>query len=127
MKVIKKSIVTKVLELEQAKRERERLDREIADLQEAIMTQLDGMGQKSLTVDLEDRNIKVTKVQGIRTIIDEISLKKKLGAKAWEHVSTRVLDKMKLEAHIATGEVDPLVVAECSTEQPNKPYLKLSP
>lgn len=127
MKVIKKSIVTKVLELEQAKRERERLDREIADLQEAIMTQLDGMGQKSLTVDLEDRNIKVTKVQGIRTIIDEISLKKKLGAKAWEHVSTRVLDKKKLEAHIATGEVDPLVVAECSTEQPNKPYLKLSP
>ena len=35
-RIIKKSIVTKVIELEQAKRERERLDQHIADLQEAI-------------------------------------------------------------------------------------------
>lgn len=125
-RIIKKSIVTKVIELEQAKREREALDQHIADLQEAIITQLDGQGQKSLTVELEGRNIKVTKVQGVRVIIDEISLKKRLGAKSWEHVSTRVLDKKKLEAHIAAGDVDPLVVAECTTEQPNKPYVKLT-
>ena len=127
MKIVRKSVAAKIIELEAAKHERARLDDRIADLQAAIIAQMDSQEQTTMVVDLEDRNIKVTKVQGIRTIIDEISLKKKLGAKAWEHVSTRVLDKKKLEAHIATGEVDPLVVAECSTEQPNKPYLKLSP
>jgi hypothetical protein len=126
MKVIKKSIVTKVIELEAAKRERERLDQHIADLQSAILTQLDGMGQKSMTVELEDRNIKVTKVQGVRVTIDELSLKKRLGAKTWDQVSTRVLDKKKLEANIASGDVDPIAVAECTTETPNKPYVKLT-
>ena len=126
MKVIKKSIVTKIIELEAAKHERARLDDHIADLQAAIIAQMDSQGQTTMVVDLEDRSIKATKVQGVRTIINEGALKSKLGAKRWEHVSTRVLDKKKLEAHIATGEVDPLAVAECSTEQPNKPYIKLS-
>lgn len=38
----------------------------------------------------------------------------------------RVLDKKKLEANIASGDVDPIAVAECTTETPNKPYVKLT-
>ena len=96
-------------------------------MQSQIIDHLDSSEIKSLTVeDPDGRQIKVTKVQGIRTIIDEGSLKSKLGAKMWNKVSTQVLDKKKLEAHIATGDIDPLLVADCSTEQTNKPYVKLT-
>lgn len=127
MKITRKSISDKIVELDSVKREREALDARIATLQSQIIDHLDSSEIKSLTVeDPDGRQIKVTKVQGIRTIIDEGSLKSKLGAKMWNKVSTQVLDKKKLEAHIATGDIDPLLVADCSTEQTNKPYVKLT-
>lgn len=126
MKVIKKTIVAKIAELEQAKHEVAQLNDKIAQLQASIITQMDQMETKSVTVELEGRALKATKVQGVRIVIDEPSLKKKLGAKVWEHVTTRVLDKKKLEATIEMGEVDAMKVAECTTEVPNRPYIKLS-
>lgn len=120
------SISSKVILLDTLKRERDDIDAQIKELQEDIIDALDQKGDKSLVVDLEDRTLKATKVQSVRTIIDENTLKKSLGEKTWMKVSTRVLDKKKLEAYIATGEVDPMIVAECSTEAPSSPYIKIT-
>lgn len=122
----RKSTATKVAQLEALKYDRDQLDAQIKALQADIISDLDALQQKSITVDLEDRSIKATKVEPVRTVIDENSLKRTLGEKLWMKVSSRVLDKKKLEAHIASGEVDPLAVAECSTESPSAPYVKLS-
>lgn len=119
-------INSKIVLLDQLKRERDDIDVQIKELQSVIIDTLDKTDQKTVAVDTDDRTIKATKVQPVRTIIDESTLKKSLGEKVWMKVSTRVLDKKKLEAYMATGEVDPMIVAECSTESPSSPYIKLT-
>lgn len=122
----RKSITSQVALLDSLKREKADIDTQIKEVEAWIIDNLDQSGQKTIEVDLEDRRIKATKVQGTRTAIDENSLKRSLGEKLWLKVSTRVLDKKKLEAFVSTGEVDPLVVAECSTESATSPYIKLT-
>lgn len=66
-----------------------------------------------------------TLVEAARIVIDEERLKKALGADLWNKVTKRVLDKSALEDQMAQGVVDPVVVAQCSDEKPNKPYLRI--
>lgn len=126
MKINQKLLADKVARLEELKRDKAEIDGQIKELQTDIIDTLDRAEQKSISVELDGRTIKATKVQSVKTIIDENSLKRSLGEKLWMKVSTRMLDKKKLEAYIATGEVDPMVVAECSTESDNAPYVKIT-
>ena len=126
MKINQKLLADKVARLEQLKHDKLEIDGQIRELQTDIIDTLDRAEQKSISVELDGRTIKATKVQGVKTTIDENSLKRSLGEKLWMKVSTRMLDKKKLEAFIATGEVDPMVVAECSTESGNAPYVKIT-
>lgn len=121
-----KKITSKVALLDELKREREEIDEQIKEVQQEIISELDRIQEKTIVVEIDERKVKATKVEGVRTTIDENSLKKSLGEKLWMKVSSRVLDKKKLEAHIASGEVDPIVVAESSTEKANAPYVKLT-
>lgn len=121
-----KKITDKIALLDDLKRDRDDIDEQIKEVQAEIISELDRIQEKTIVVEVQDRKIKATKVEGIRTTIDENSLKKSLGEKLWMKVSSRVLDKKKLEAHIASGEVDPIVVAESSTEKANAPYIKLT-
>jgi len=121
-----KKITDKIALLDSLKRERDDIDDQIKEVQSDIIAELDRLEEKNLIVEIDDRKVKATKVQGTRTTIDENTLKRSLGEKLWMKVSTRILDKKKLEAHIASGEVDPLVVAESSTETQTSPYIKIT-
>lgn len=114
---------TLVKELVALKAERDQLDKQIKTIQDSI---IDTMGDEPLTVEEGDRVIRVTKVQGFRSVWDEAALRSMLGQSGWLKVSSRVLDKKKLESKIAGGEVDPEVVVECVTEMPNAPYLRFT-
>lgn len=122
----KRSLAAKVAALEALRNQRDALDAEIKSVQATLIEHLDSHETKSLTVEVEDRPITITKVQAVRTEIDAAQLHEMLDKGAWLKVTTRVLDKKKLEAHIASGEVDPMVVAECAKEIANSPYIKLS-
>lgn len=126
MKINQKVLAEKVARLELLKQDKAEIDAQIKDIQSDIIDTLDRAEQKSIAVDIDGRTVKATKVQSVKTLIDENSLKRSLGEKLWMKVSTRVLDKKKLEAFIATGEVDPMIVAECSTESGNAPYVKIT-
>lgn len=121
-----KKITDKIALLDTLKRERDEISEQIDQVQSEIIAELDRVQEKTFVVEIDNRKVKATKVEGIRTTIDENSLKRSLGEKLWMKVSSRVLDKKKLEAHIASGEVDPLVVAEASTEKANAPYIKIT-
>lgn len=121
-----KKVTDKIALLDDLKRERDEIDEQIKEVQADIIAELDRIQEKTIVVEIDSRKVKATKVEGVRTTIDENSLKRSLGEKLWMKVSTRVLDKKKLEAHIASGEVDPIVVAEASTEKANAPYIKLT-
>ena len=121
-----KKVTDKIALLDDLKRERDEIDEQIKEVQADIIAELDRIQEKTIVVEIDSRKVKATKVEGVRTTIVENSLKRSLGEKLWMKVSTRVLDKKKLEAHIASGEVDPIVVAEASTEKANAPYIKLT-
>jgi hypothetical protein len=81
---------------------------------------------KFVVLEVSDGIVKATVVEGTRVNIDEEKLKAKVGSKVWAEMLTPQLDKRKLEAQVALGKVSAKVLDECSTEEPNKPYLRFS-
>ena len=66
-----------------------------------------------------------TLVESTGLTIDEERLKRAVGATKWQGITSRVLDRAKLEDAIAKGVIDPTLVAECSQETPRRPYVKI--
>jgi transcriptional regulator with AAA-type ATPase domain len=95
---------------------------EVKELQTRL---LELMGTtKTVRVDMEDGTpVNVTVVRGTKVNIDENGLKKALGASMWDKVTTKSLDMKKLQAYIASGEIDPMVVANVSKETAIAPYV----
>jgi chromatin segregation and condensation protein Rec8/ScpA/Scc1 (kleisin family) len=127
----KRILTNRIQKLEELRQEKEVIDTQIKVLQAEIVDALDDLDQKTMTVTVAnkagvERMVKATKVQNHRSTIDEASLRSALPEKVWIMVSTRALDKRKLEAHMAAGDVDPIVVANASTETLSAPYIKLS-
>lgn len=77
---------------------------------------------------------KSSEYQGVRATLmkqseyrfDEPGLKKALGARVWNKLTVAKLDKKKLEAAMANGDVDPVVVAAYAAEKESAPYIRLT-
>lgn len=108
------------------KRQIAQMDEAMRETQAELIDWMEDEGKKSLTADDGDNRISGTIVRGTRIVIDEGRLKKLLGAKLWNKVTKKVLDKSKLEDLIVRNEIDPMEVATCSNELDNKPYIKVT-
>lgn len=109
------------------KADQSRLSDEAGELQTRILVALDRAGQASTSFDgANGRRLQATRVQGSSVLLDEEKLKKRLGAALWNKVTTRALDRKKLEALIGSGEVKTSDVAACSDEKPKAPYIKIT-
>jgi hypothetical protein len=115
-----------LIELHKAKSIRDEADELVESLTAQLVEAMKVEGQQSLKVRDDENAITGTLVEAIRIVIDEARLKKELGAQKWGKVTKQVLDKPKLEDAITKGEVDPNVVAICSEEKANKPYVKVT-
>lgn len=102
------------------------LAEDISSLQDQAMPLLDQLGETKHVTTLPDgTKVRATKVEGHRTVIDEAKLKRKIGLSMWNKVTSRFLDRKKLDAYIASGEIKASIVADCTDEAPNKPYVKV--
>lgn len=112
----------------QAKRDQAKsLNEDIKTEQAEVLDLMERLGLDSHMIKLPNgKTVKATRIQATSTVIDEPKLKKRLGLALWNKVSTRTLDKKKLEAYIASGEVKVSVVAECSTDKTNAPFVKVT-
>lgn len=70
---------------------------------------------------------KATLVQGTTVKYNEPGLKKALGATVWKKVTKTILDKKLLEDLVTQGDIDVHVVAENSSVNENKPYVRITP
>lgn len=96
-------------------------------LQARVIVRFNELELTNYSVNSPDgRTISATKVTATKTVINEAGLKKTLGAKLWEKVTTVSLDKKKLEAFIASGEIDATKVAQNSEVFNNEPFVKIS-
>lgn len=108
--------------LAQAKEELKAQTDEVAVLEARVIAGMHSAKQSSVSVS----GIKGTLVEAERVIIHEDQLQSALGATWWKKVTKPVLDKEKLEAFVATGQIDASVVAQASELKPNKPYVRIT-
>lgn len=102
---------------------------EEANLQKQILDLMEKRGVASRALkDADGHAVKATRVQNHpQPVINEPRLKKRLGVNLWNKVSTRSLDANKLKAYVASGEIKPQIVAECSDERdPSAAFIKVS-
>ena len=121
-KAIAKRIST-IRTLRDTKRE---IDNDINVTSVDAITMMDEAGLDTISYEDDGIKIKGTVVKGTSLNINALKLKKKLGATAFNKLTTRTLDMNKLEAAIAEGVIDPKTVSACSTEEPKKPYIRIT-
>lgn len=104
----------------------DRADEWVKKAEARLLAVLEEQGVKSTT--LVKDNIKYTTTVTSRTqiVYDEPGLKKALGYKAFEKLTTPKLDRAKLSAAIDEGRLDPSVVAQHSTVNPGARSVRLT-
>lgn len=68
--------------------------------------------------------MKATYKQNTSIQIDEVGLKKAVGAKVWPHITTAKVDRAKLETAIDKGEIPAETVGQYLTTRPSRPYIQ---
>lgn len=89
----------------------------------ALLKVMEAKQRKTVTVESEEKKISATYTQRMSAVIDEVGLKKRLGARVFNKHTVRKLDRKSLEAAMERGEVDPHVVAMYVDNVPGKTYL----
>lgn len=120
------SLQTDLLVLANLREQISALTEQKALVEETIMATMTKAGQKTATLTVAGATMKATVVAGQRVVIDEGKIKSALDPKTWKKVTRVVLDKDKLEAAVALGEVDTNTVAACSEVKDVKPYVKVT-
>jgi hypothetical protein len=80
----------------------------------------------TVTVKIGQTNVTATPVYASQEVVDAVKLKKRVGTVKWKKIVSEVLDNKKLQDAMASGLIDPNIVASCSESAPKKPYLKLT-
>lgn len=102
------------------------LQEDVKGHQERVVEALQNTKTKSHKVEINGQAWGVTLVEGTSVVLDEGKLKKRIGAALWNKITTRSLDKKKLEAFIASGEIKSTDVAACSDLIPKTPFTKIT-
>lgn len=106
----------------------EEAERAFQEAQEEIVGIMEERGIPSVSAFEESTGLQYTGtlVQSETVEFDEAALRKALGARLWEQVTRQVVDRKKLEARIAIGDVTAKAVEKHTIRKPRRPYLKLT-
>lgn len=122
-----KGLDEKIVRLDDLRGQVKGLNADIAELQEEVLEDMASLGLNSRTVRQPNgKPLKATRMQNTSLVFNEPALRKRLGSVLWNKVSTRSLDKRKLEQQIAEGNIAAQILAECSEEKTTKPFVKVS-
>lgn len=105
-----------------AKAVKESAERVFSETQESLLAAMREQQRKSYS----HNGRRFTVVASERSTIDEAGLKKSLGAPLWNKITTSSLDRQLLKQAMLTGAVDPVLVAQHTTVQQNKPHIRTS-
>jgi len=71
----------------------------------------------------DEEKLRATLVTPERLKVDEPALKKAVGYKLWGKITVPKLDRKKLEEAVLLGDIDPVVVSQCSQIAETKAYI----
>lgn len=79
-----------------------------------VLEAMKTVGLKKVKIDFDtDTDATVSIKERENTTVDEDRLRKAVGARTWNKLTTAVLDPAKVEAAIKLGELDPNVLSSC--------------
>lgn len=96
---------------------------ELADAKGDVIEALKEMDKKSTTQRRDGRRFTFTVARKTSTTVDEVGLRKALGAKVYDKFTERKLKNKKLEEAVELGKVDGLTVAKYLTVTQGDPYV----
>jgi len=111
-----------LMHLRHLKQQLAELQQSIDDKTELVSSMLLERGQKSRT----HYGFRYTLVQAERVKINELGLKKALGARLFNKLTVAKVDQNKLKSAIAEGIVDPVVLEQHSEVVLNKPSIRIT-
>lgn len=115
-----------LIDLVQIKVEEAQLAQRKEQVEKDLVEALEAAGDKTVSVNIDGHIAKGTLVKGTRVVIDAERLKKALPARIWGKVTKQVVDNTLLEAAVAIGDVDANVVADCSTVNDVRPFVRVT-
>jgi hypothetical protein len=111
-----------VLNVARAKEYLARAEKELAKAQEDLTARLSSLGWKTH----EYGGYRATLVKNESYKVNEMGLKRAVGARVYNKVTKSVLDKKKLEQAVTEGLIDPVIVAQNSELSESKAYIRIS-
>ncbi len=105
-----------------AKQLAERAQADVEEARDMLVYELEKAGAKSHTYE----GHRATVVKTSSYAFNESGLKKALGARVFNKMTTAKLDKKKLEAAMEAGDVDPRIVATYATEREGAAHIRLT-
>jgi prolyl-tRNA editing enzyme YbaK/EbsC (Cys-tRNA(Pro) deacylase) len=107
-----------------AKADADRAQRRLTIAEQALKDLMAATHAKTLTLDTGDIKHRVTYVTRETHKIDEKGLRKALRARVFDRFTERRLVRSRLEAAMASGEVDPMLVSKYVETVQSAPYLR---
>lgn len=101
-------------------------ERRLNAAKKALLGQMEQSQQKSATLQIGDTLHTFTYTTRDVIKINELGLRKALGARVFNRYTKRVLDRSLMEAAMDSGDVDPKTVLAYVTSERSAPYLRYS-
>lgn len=111
-------------ELARLRQEADEIDRLKAEVQTAVLRLMEEQGLPSHLT--SDGLLKGTRVAPEKHVVDPEALRKRIGNERYHQLTKEILDEEKVKAAITTGDLDPLLVADCSIDRSPRPYVKVT-
>jgi len=110
-------------EFEDFRKKAARWEAKKKEVQATLVEQL--KARKVTTIQGGDDEIRITVVENEYVNYDPEQLKDALTAAQWKRIRKEDVDKDKLAAEVAAGNIDPKVVAQCAFVTTSSPYIRI--
>lgn len=107
--------------------EKKDIEERLAEFDSQIMEALEAVEDNRTTVEYDDQEYSVVRVQGTRVSYDQKKLRKAVGAIQYKALCREVFDAKLLEQAIRDDKIKTSTVSKCATIENNKPYLRVTP
>ena len=122
----KEKIEDTIQTLIRAKKEKEKLEKMIIDLEARLYIIAEEQQDSHFSVKTDDEEISANVVQNERLVFDQDELKKELGVALWRQVMTEKLDQKKLDRAIEKGIVDPAAASKHFQLKKSRAYVRIT-
>lgn len=102
--------------------ERDDASKRMEGVRDVLLEAMEGMGEDSTIAGTYSIVVSHPK----SAALDEAGLSEELGKRMWDKITTRVLDRNKLDAFIKSGEIDPDTVAAYTEITERNPSLRVT-